>query len=303
VASSRRLAVVVVALLGSASASADNAGDQIVAPPASYRGNNVTVAEHLGAQLPRDAAFRTAEGRFVTLGQVIGSSDLPIILTFNYADCPMLCNQQLNGLSNAMPIAAKAKPVPGADKDVAFVLGKHYRILTIDLEPHESLEKAARMRKRYLDQAKIPDEDRDAWTFLVAAVPGDASQIRRIAETVGFQYNYIPERAEWAHPAAFIFLSSAGAVTRYVYGIQFDPGVMEQSIFQAGKAEAATSSGFLFRCYHYDPSENSHARAGLLAMKIGAASCLLLLGGFGFVMYRRRRHHHDDDDEPEEVIR
>src|SRR5206468_4073907 len=105
---------------------------------------------------------------------------------------------------------------------------------------------------------------------------------------VGFAYNYLPDRAEWAHPAAFIFLSSAGVVTRYVFGIDFQPGVLRESIFKAGLAEPTSASGFMFRCYHFDPSANDHSRAGVLALRLGSVSCVVLLAGFGIALFVRR---------------
>jgi len=108
---------------------------------------------------------------------------------------------------------------------VAFKLGTQFRVVTIDLEPMESLDKLAKMRERYIK--KLPEAQQAAaragWTFLAAATPGDGAAIRRVAESVGFKYVYVEERAEWAHPAALIFLSTQGIVTRYVYGIEFDP--------------------------------------------------------------------------------
>ena len=47
--------------------------------------------------------------------------------------------------------------------------------------------------------------------------------------------------------------------------------MMRESIFKAGKAEPATAVGFLNRCYHYDPGANSHAHAGVVALRLGAA--------------------------------
>ena len=82
-----------------------------------WKGDQITVAEKLGAQIPLDARFRTADGAHVTLGEVM-QGGLPAILTFNYSDCPMLCSLQLNGLSTALPqIADKSDGVmlrPGA---------------------------------------------------------------------------------------------------------------------------------------------------------------------------------------------
>jgi protein SCO1/2 len=266
----------------------ENAGETIVAPPPVYQGNGVTVDEHLGTKLPLDAKFRTHEGKLVTLGEVL-AGDLPTILTFNYSSCPMLCSQQLNGLTHAMPEAAKPGPTNGAaDKDLAMVLGEHYRIVTISLEPNETLTRLNRMRTQYLERVG-EGVRRDKWTYLVAETAGDDSAIRRVADAVGFKYTYIEDRAEWAHPAAFIFLSSAGAITRYLYGIEFEPQLLRETIFKAGIAESSTSVGFMFRCYHYDPAAKDHSRAGVLALRIGAASAIAVLAVLGVFAFRRRK--------------
>jgi len=250
-----------------------------------WKGDAVTVKEHLGAQIPLDARFRTADGAHVTLGQVMAGG-LPAILTFNYSDCPMLCSLQLNGLSAALPHIA--------DRDADGVMlrpGAQFRIVTIDLEPGESLAKIKAMRDKYI--ARLPENQRESakagWTFLVAENPGDGVQIRRVADSVGFSYMYLPERAEWAHPAALIFLASSGVVTRYVYGIEFSEPVMRESIIKAGTREPASTVGFLNRCYHYDPDAGGHARAGMLALRLGAGGMIvLLLSGFGLATYVRK---------------
>ncbi|HEU0033055.1 MAG TPA: SCO family protein [Kofleriaceae bacterium] len=275
--------------------------EQILPPPPTYKANGVTVEEHLGARVPLDAKFRTQDGTHVTLGEVL-AGELPTILTFNYSDCPMLCSLQLNGLTAAMPKAAElAAPPVGAEKPdkLAFQLGKQYRVVTISLEPKETLEKLQKMKQKYLD--RLPEAQRAAartgWTFLVPDVPGDDAAIRRVAETVGFAYTYIPERAEWAHPAAFVFLSTTGVVTRYVYGIDIDPVVMRESIFKAGLAEPTSAVGFMHRCYEYDPNANNYSHAGVMALRIAAVSCLvLLLAGLGTLHVIRRNGRRDASD-------
>lgn len=251
--------------------------DEVLAAAPTYKANGVTVDEHLGAKLPLDARFRTQTGAHVTLGELM-KGDLPAILTFNYSDCPMLCSLQLNGLSSALPkIAAPGGTGPGST--TGFRAGVQFRIITIDLEPTESLEKLQKMKDRYIDRlpAELRAKAREGWTFLLADTPGDGAQIKRVADTVGFHYAYVRERAEWAHPAALIFTSAAAVVTRYVYGISYAAPMMRESIIKAGLAEAATAIGFMCRCYEYDPGANSHARAGVLALRYGAAGFLLLL--------------------------
>jgi protein SCO1/2 len=294
----RRNAFIAIALCWAMPATAHDetpdvsSSDVPLPPPPTYKAGNVTVDEHIGAKVPLDAAFRTSDGKHVTLGEVIRGSELPVILTFNYSDCPMLCSVQLNGLTTAMPLVAVTGPGPDASKgDVAFKLGAQYRVVTIDLAPNESLDKLSRMRQRYLD--RLPEADRElasaGWTFLAAATPGDDVSIRRVADAVGFRYTYLPEQAQWAHPAALIFLSAAGAVTRYVYGIEFEPGMMRESIYKAGLAEPATAVGFMNRCYHFDPEANSHARGAVIALRVAAAgSVLTLLGICGIMQVVKR---------------
>jgi protein SCO1/2 len=267
--------------------------DSVLPPPPTYKANGVTVDEHIGARLPLDAAFRTSEGTRVTLGEVL-RGDLPTILTFNYSDCPMLCSLQLNGLTAALPQIVEPVTMAGADKPVAFRTGAQLRIITITLEPDESLDRLHKMKERYVERLAPGSDERAAvragWTFLAPATPGDDAAIRRVAEVVGFKYVYVEDRGEWAHPAALIFVSSTGVVTRYVYGIEFDPAVMRESIVKAGLAEPATAVGFMNRCYHFDPDANSHTRAGVFALRLGAAGFLVLLvSGLGFIHVRRRR--------------
>lgn len=302
-ASSAHIAAIAIAHALLAGAAVADSGrpapdDEIPAPPPTYKASSVDVAERLGARVPLDARFRTLDGTVTTLGDVL-RGELPAILTFNYADCPMLCNLQLNGLVAALPAAAAPGPAPASAKPagspagdtVAFRLGEQFRIVTISLEPNESLDRMAKMRDRYV--ARLPEAQREAaragWTFLVAEAPGQAASIRRVAEAVGFSYVYVTERAEWAHPAALILLSTTGAVTRYVHGIEFAPDMLRESIFKAGLAEPATAVGFLNRCYHYDPAASDRSGIAVVALRLGAAGAVvLLLAGLGTLHLVRR---------------
>ncbi|MBA3540553.1 MAG: SCO family protein [Deltaproteobacteria bacterium] len=271
--------------------------EQVLPPPPTYKASGVTVEEHVGVKVPLDAAFQTVDGKRVTLGEVL-TGDLPTILTFNYSDCPMLCSVQLNGLTAALPGLTVPAIQPGSadqTKPIAFRVGAQFRIVTIDLEPNESPAKLAKLRDRYI--ARLPEADRalarEGWVFLAAATPGDGVQIRRVADTVGFKYTYVTERAEWAHPAALIFLAANGTVTRYVYGIEFATDLMRESIFKAGLAVPSSAAGFMLRCYHFDPDANNHTRAGVLVLRVGAAGFVVLflagLGGLHLVRRRRGR--------------
>ena len=117
------------------------------------------------------------------------------------------------------------------------------------------------------------------WTFLVAATAGRWRGDSPRRRAVGFTYTYIPDRAEWAHPAALIFLSDErhGDSLRVRHRVRSAAMMRESLILKAGTSEPATAVGFMNRCYHYDPDANNHSRAGVLALRIGAAGFVVLL--------------------------
>lgn len=269
------VALVVSALASPAVASSANGDDFIPTPPKEFEGIGVT--EHVGTTIPLDLPFRDEQGRDVVLGDSF-HDDLPVLLTFNYSNCPMLCSQQLHALSGSLA-------------RLDFTPGQQFRIVTIDLDPLESPARAAEARKKYLDD--LPPARRTAagrgWTFLVARHAGDDAQIRKLAAAVGFSYRYIPAQNQYAHPAALIFLSSRGIVTRYLGGIDYPEDTLHESIVHAGLAEASTSAGFFLTCFHYEPGGRAHA--AVVTMQIAAAIfiavCIAIF--FGLRVMRRQR--------------
>ena len=261
--------------------------------PASQRlQTEVGYEPKLGQSLPLDAMVTDEAGATVALGSYFAgaSARKPVLVVFYYQSCPMLCSLQLNGLVKSLP--AIATPAPYLDKQVKFAVGEQFKVVTIDLEPNDTPEKLAKLRDRYLGQ--LPDAQRakaraGGWTFLTAAKPANGAHVRAVAEAVGFKYKWIKDRAEWAHPAALIVLSSTGKVMRYVYGIEFPADVMRESLIAAGTAEPKAAAGYMLRCYHFDPDAKNHSRAGVMALRVGAAGFVVLLLGFG-VSYLVRRN-------------
>ena len=62
---------------------------------------NVGIDQRLNEQLPLDIEFRNEEGRLVNLGDFF--HDKPVILSLVYHECPMLCNEVLEGMLRAFP--------------------------------------------------------------------------------------------------------------------------------------------------------------------------------------------------------
>ena len=256
-------------------------GDFVPRNEQSAQLDGIGITEQLGATLPLATPFRDQDGKDVVLGDYF-KDDLPVILTFNYSSCPMMCSQQLHGLATAL-------------KSLDFTPGHEFRIVTIDLEPRETPAKVHEMRDKFL--AELPDDRRAAalrgWTYLVARTPGDDSGIKAVADKVGFHYRYIPERSEYAHAAALIFVSSRGEVTRYVGDIIYPPDLLHASIVSAGLAETSTTVGFVFTCFHFESA--GHPHVAVIAVRIAAIAFIVVffsaLGLWRFLARSRSSQH------------
>lgn len=247
----------------------------------------VEIVQKLGAVLPRDARCTTSEGVSVTLGEVFDGS-LPAILTLNYTECPQLCSVHLTKLVEAL-----------GDFSSRLVPGVGYEIVTLCIDPADTVDKAARMKAEYVARlasamvAKVPEGQRAAalaaaeanaaagWTFLVA----DQPTIQAIADAVGFGFKWVPALNDFAHQAANILCTPDGRVARYIGGIDPIPGVLRMSLVEASEGKIGSLfDGIFLSCFIYDPHQGSYALAARRVMS--AAGVLMVLGiltGFFFL--------------------
>src|SRR5580693_6177813 len=73
----------------------ENTGDQL---PTILK--KVGVTQHLNQQLPLNAAFVDDTGKAVVLGDYFGKR--PAVLSLVYYNCPMLCSEELDGLTSSL---------------------------------------------------------------------------------------------------------------------------------------------------------------------------------------------------------
>jgi protein SCO1/2 len=67
---------------------------------------NVGIEQNLNEQLPLDAIFKDELGNEVPLGKYFG--ERPVVLALVYYECPMLCNQVLNGTLSSVSTLSEA---------------------------------------------------------------------------------------------------------------------------------------------------------------------------------------------------
>jgi len=196
----------------------------------------VGVIEHLGSTIPLDLKFVNDKFDTVTLRQIINK---PTILSFVYFDCPGLCSPLLDG-------------VGGVIQKTDLVLGKDYQVITISFNFRDTPEKAKAKKERFID--KYSKGKGEGWTFLTT----DSTTIFKITDATGFKTKAVG--LDFVHPSAIIAVSPSGMITRYLYGITFQPTDFKMAIIEANKDQPRpTIQRILMLCYSYDQTSQRFA--------------------------------------------
>jgi protein SCO1/2 len=223
----------------------------------------VDFEQRLGAVIPQDVRFVDDQGHAGALGSALGRA--PVVLVLGYLDCPNLCATVLAGASEALVKSGLAA-------------GQDYRALFVSIDPRDGPAKAAAKKAVYL-----PAGAAGAWTFLT----GTRESIAALARSVGFRYVYDAEIDEYAHPAGFVVLAPDGRVSRYFFGVRYQPWELRLALSEAAGGRIGTlRDRLLLLCYHYDPQAGRYNFAIMNGLRAGSFLFLLAAGGW---LWRKRR--------------
>jgi protein SCO1 len=244
-----------------------NAGDQL---PHVLQG--VQVQQHLNQQLPLDAQFVDDTGKTVRLGDYFGKH--PAVVSLVYYNCPMLCSEELDGLTSALEMV---KLSPGKDFDV----------IIISIDPSETPELAAKKKAFYVKRYGRP-ETAAGWHFLT----GQKAAIDAVTSAVGFGYVRVPgpdgQLTQFAHASSIELATTDGKLAQYYLGVEYSPkDILLGLIDASGNKIGSPVANILTYCYHYDPQTNKHSLIVARVVQLGGMITVAGLGGFLFLSFRR----------------
>lgn len=230
----------------------------------------IGIDQRLNQQVPLDLPFVDERGRDVKLGDYFGKR--PVILALVYYECPMLCTQVLNGVVSALGV-------------VKFNAGTEFDMIAVSINPKEGPGLAAQKKQTYVDRYKRPGTEQ-GFHFLT----GTQASIDRLAQAVGFRYEYDAEIGQYAHGAGIEILTPKGVISKYFYGIEFPPRDIQFGLIQASEQRIGSRiDDVLLLCYHYDPATGKYGLVAIDAVRIGGVATVLAFLAFLFVSLRRER--------------
>lgn len=233
----------------------------------------VGIEQRLGDQLPLDAEVKDENGKVGKLGDYF-SSGRPVIVAFVYYECPMLCNEVLNGLTGSL-------------KGISLNAGKDFDVVAISFDARENdkPDLAKNKKASYMERYGRPGTE-SGWHFLTAS----QSSIDQMTSAAGFKYEWDERTQQFAHVGGIMITTPDGKLSRYFYGIDYAPvdvkfGLMDSAAEKIGDP----AERLLLYCYHYDPASGKYGLAILKVMRIASVVTIAAIGAMILIFWRRSK--------------
>ncbi len=239
----------------------------------------VGIEQRLNTQLPLNLTFTDDAGKQVALASYFGKK--PAILALVYYQCPMLCSEELNGLTSALEM-------------VRYIPGRDFNIIVVSIDPSETTDLAAAKKRTYLKRYGRP-ETANGWHFLTGTQPN----IDALTKAVGFGYVKIPSAdgklTQFAHASSIQIVTPEGKLAQYYMGVEYSPKDLLLGLDEASSNRIGSPvDNILTYCYHYNPESNTHDLIIARVIQLGGFLTIVLLGGFMLIMFRKDfKHGHD----------
>jgi protein SCO1/2 len=233
----------------------------------------VGIKQNLGAQLPLDTEFKDENGNPVKLGNYFNKNK-PVVLALVYYECPMLCNEVLNGLT-------------GSIKGISFDVGKEFDIVAISFDARENDKPnlAKNKKEGYLSRYGRAGAE-NGWHFLT----GTQNSIDAVANAVGFSYVYDEKTEQFAHAGGVMIVTPDGIMSRYYYGIDYEPRQLKFGIMDSAQSKVGNpAEQLLLYCYHYDPSSGKYGLSIMKVIRFAGVATILGMVGMMLVFWRRNK--------------
>jgi protein SCO1/2 len=231
--------------------------------------------QNIGQSVPLDATFKDETGKAVALGDYFGKK--PVVLTFAYFTCPMLCGLSMQGLSSSL-------------KGMNLEPGRDFEVVTVSFDPRETSE-MARAKK----DTAVARYGRPATSAGFHFLTGDQPSIDRLTRAAGFRYEWDAADKQYAHAAGIVVLTPQGQIARYLFGVEYAPRDLRLSLVEASQGKLGTVvDQLLLLCYHYDPKAGRYGTFAINTMRAAGAFTLLALGALVIVITRGERKTKND---------
>jgi protein SCO1/2 len=215
--------------------------------------------QNLGRQVPLDAHFREANGKSVSLLQLLHGR--PTLLVPGYFDCKNICGVVRSGVAHAV-------------RDSGLKPGEQFNVVLVSIDPKETPADAHTAQSN--DALAHPGAGVAHWHYLTGA----QADIASLMSAIGYRYFYDRRDGQYAHATGVVVLTPQGRVTQYLFGVQFAPETLRLALVDASRGKVGNIvDRLLLLCCAYDVSTGRYTLLIHRVMQgLGITSALALCG-------------------------
>lgn len=230
---------------------------------------SVGVEEHLGGQLDLGMEFTADDGVTAPLGRFFGGHK-PVLMAMVYFNCPSLCSYHLNSINETL-------------QQLKWTTGDKFELVAVSMDHNETADLAAKKKENYVKAYGRP-EGAAGWHFLV----GNETNVKKLADQLGFRFNWLPEKKQFAHAAVAYAITPDGKISRYLHGLGTDANTMRFALLEAsnGKIGSIVEQVLMF-CYQFDPKKSKYTLYAWNIMRLGGLLMVLMLALLLVPMWKR----------------
>jgi protein SCO1 len=230
------------------------------------------VNQNLGNPLPLNDQFVDSTGATAPLGTYFGNR--PVVMAMVYYKCKMLCPQVMSGLAHTL-------------RQVNFTPGKDYDVVITSIDPEDTPADAATEKSRFLESLGTPNAGSS-----VHFLTGQQPAITALSSAIGFNYVRIPgpdgKMDQFAHSSVIMVATPEGRLSKYLFGIDYQPRDVRLAVIQAGDHHIGSVSDLiLIYCCNYNPAVGKYTVSILRVMSLAGMGSLLMLGALLYGLSRK----------------
>ncbi|MBS0187389.1 MAG: SCO family protein [Planctomycetes bacterium] len=269
---------------------------QGVAPATAAMTAGLDTDQKIGAFVPMELRFTSAEGKEVRVGELFdlekgaaksGGKHRPVLVALVYYDCPVVCSATMDRLAAAF-------------RRLDYKIGQDFKVAYFSFDSSETAARAKEVKEGYLvghpdglgDGGKFNPLIAENWNFFV----GKAAANRELANALGFKYR-AADNGQFAHSSVFMILTPEGRVARYLSPFLGDEKQLAEQMKLAlleasdGKIAKGVSELMMSWCFMYDPRAGAYTLQAIRVMKIGGIFSIIAVGSLiaGMMLFERSK--------------
>lgn len=232
----------------------------------------VGIDEKIGEKINLSLLVNNEDGNAVPLSSFFHSHK-PVLLSPMYYACPGLCNFHFNGVVEAL-------------KKIDWSPSNKFEVIAFSFDAKENSELALKKKQNYMKLYDRPGTE-SGFHFITA----NQAAVDQLMQSIGFRFRWNETANEWSHASAAILISPEGKITRYLHGVEFNPGDLKLALNESSEGKVGTllDKAILY-CFKYDQHQSKYGLQVFRVMQLaGAFTVMLLVVWLLPVLYRSRR--------------